>query len=96
MTHNPQGLAPDYHARVVVPMVQHTSAARTPAPSRATTRTAAATSRKPPRLRRSWARGADDTNLRADVRLRALIWRLYLAALLVGIGWGVAQLLPYV
>jgi hypothetical protein len=27
-------------------------------------------------------------------RLRALIWRLYLAVLLVGIGWGLAHLLP--
>ena len=40
--------------------------------------------------------GSDDNNTPVDRRLRALIWRLYLAALLVGIGWGVSALLPLV
>lgn len=39
--------------------------------------------------------GSDDGDP-VDHPLRALIWRLYLAALLVGIGWGVSALLPLV
>lgn len=40
--------------------------------------------------------GSDDNDPPVDRRLRALIWRLYLAVLLVGIGWGVSALLPLV
>lgn len=94
MTHNPQGLAPDYHARVVVPMVQHI---RCPNACTEPCDYPDCRCHQPQAAEAATELGAEESETSAEARRsRALIWRLYLAALLVGIGWGVSALLPLV
>ena len=89
MTHNPQGLAPEFYARAVIPI-------RCPNACTEPCDYPDCRCHQPQAAEAATELGAETADTRRDDnRLRALIWRLYLAALLVGIGRGVAQLLPH-
>lgn len=90
MTHNPQGLEPEFYARAVIPI-------RCPNACTEPCAYPDCGCHQPQPAEAATEMGAEAQETASDDRwLRAILWRLYLAALLVGIGWGLAHLLPMV
>lgn len=88
MAHNPQGLEPEFYARAVIPI-------RCPNACTEPCDYPDCRCHQPQAAEAATELGTEESETSAEARrLRALIWRLYLAVLLVGIGWGVSALLP--